>query len=90
MIFDAQRFAEEDIPKQSVKSLKKGIRSLKKVIATHKAKILTPESFYPEWNDLTEDEKRGSFIHWQKEIKTAQQSITARIEELRKRGVYIG
>ena len=89
MIFDMQRFSEEDLPKQSIKSLKKGIRSLKKVIAIHEAKILTPELFYPEWNDLTEDEKRGSFIHWQKEIKTAQQSITARIEELRKRGVYI-
>ena len=48
MIFNAQKFSEEDLPKQSIKSLKKGIRSLKKVIVIHENKIKNPESFYPE------------------------------------------
>lgn len=90
MIYDIQRFAEEDLPKQSIKSLKKGIRSLKKVIATHEAKILAPELFYPdEWNTLTDVQKIGNAQHWQKEIATARQAIFERIAELRKRGVEI-
>ncbi|MBR1729672.1 MAG: hypothetical protein IJ728_09140 [Selenomonadaceae bacterium] len=90
MNFDLQLFAEEDLQKQSSKSIKKGIRSLKKVIAIHQAKILNPESFYPnEWNNLKEEEKKGNFKHWQKEIENAKKSINNRIEELRKRGEEI-
>ena len=86
MIFDIQKFAEEDIPKQSSKSLRKGIRSLKKVISIHQAKILDPKSFYQEWNALTKKRQLGNIRHWQKEIDTAQQSIIDRMEELQKRG----
>ena len=89
MIFNVQRFSEEDLPKQSIKSLKKGIRSLRKVIVKHEEKIKNPQLYYPEWNELTDDERRGSFIHWKKEIENAQQSILDRVEELEKRGVKI-
>ena len=90
MVYDIQLFAEEDLQKQSIKSLKKGIRSLKKVIATHEAKIISPEVFYPdEWNTLTYVQKLGNFQHWQKEIETARQAIFERIAELKKRGVEI-
>ena len=89
MYFDVQRFSEEDIPKQSIKSLKKGIRSLMMVVEKHKAKILNPELFYPEWNALSEKTQLGNIKHWRKEIDTANQSIFDRIEELRKRGVKI-
>ena len=89
MNFELQIFAEEDISKQSSKSLKKGIRSLKKVIAIHQAKILNPESFYQEWNNLTKKQQLGNIKHWQKEIDTAQQSIIDRLEELQKRGENI-
>ena len=87
MIFNVQRFSEEDLPKQSIKSLKKGIRSLKKVIVVHENKIKNPESFYPKWNDFLEREQKGYIEHWKDEIDTANQSILNRIEELRKRGV---
>ena len=89
MYFDVQRFSEEDLPKQSIKSLKKGIRSLKKVVEEHEAKILNPALFYPEWSTLKDVQKLGSIVHWQKEIDTANQSIFDRIKELRRRGVEV-
>ena len=89
-MFKLQIFAEEDISKQSIKSLKKGIRSLNKIIAIHEEKISNPEMFYPdEWSNLSNAEKLGSIKHWQKEIENARKSIFDRIEELKKRGVEI-
>lgn len=58
------------------------------MIELHEAKILSPESFYPEWDRLSEREKQGCVRHWQKEIDTAKTSIQYRIEELEKRGEH--
>ncbi len=81
---------EAGIAKQKTSSIKKGIRSLEKRIAEHKLKIQNPREYYPQWDTLDDRERQGYFQHWQKEIKTFEDSIDARNRELKERGEYDG
>ena len=85
---DLQLFAENDIPKQSSISLKRGISSFQRRIAEHEAYIQDPKSHCPDWESKNEYEKKGLIRHWKKEIGTFERSIEERIDELKKRGEW--
>jgi hypothetical protein len=81
-----QFFAEEDIHKQSSKSLKKAIRNLTKRIKEHEEYITNPYSHVTNWDEYSILYREGLKKHWRKEIVNFNNSIKCRIEELRKRG----
>lgn len=54
---------------------KKSIRSLNKRIEKHKEKIKNPESFYPEWNGLSDVVKKKYIEYWEKEINIYKKEI---------------
>lgn len=83
-----QLFAEKDLSKQKTLSLKKGMASFQEQIIEHRRKIERPWEYVPGWNEKDEREQEGLKRHWEKEIRTFQQSIENRVEELRKRGEY--
>lgn len=85
--FNLQLFAEVDITKQTVQSLRKGIRSLEKNIKKHEGYIKNPLPHCPEWEDYPTNRKKGLIRHWEKEIYNSEESIKNRKEELKKRGV---
>lgn len=80
------KVTEKDVPKQSSKSLRKGIAELQKKIDWHKRKIENPEKEVADWNDYDERHKQGLIRHWKKEIVNFQESIKRRETELKKRG----
>ena len=86
MGLNLQLFAEEDIKNQSSTSLKKAIRKYEKRIQEHEQKIANPEAAVDDWNADSEQQKKGTIKHWQKEIRNFQENINDRIEELKKRG----
>ena len=49
---------------------KKSIRTFNKRIEEHKNKISNPEIYYPEWESLPENIKKGNIDYWKKEINT--------------------
>lgn len=79
---------EAGIAKQKTSSIKKGIRSLEKKIAEHKLKISNPAEYCRDWDTYTDRKKAGLVWHWKKEIRTFEDSIDARICELKERGEY--
>lgn len=83
-----QLFAEKDIANQESTSLKRGIRKYQARIAEHQRKLDDPQQFVPTWNDKDVREQEGLKKHWKKEIRTFQQSIDDRVDELKKRGDY--
>jgi NAD+--asparagine ADP-ribosyltransferase len=83
-----QYFAERDMYKQESASLKRAIRKYIKNIELHNDKVSNPEKYCDNWQQKDDREKAGLIKHWKKEIRTSQQSIDDRIEELKKRGDY--
>lgn len=83
-----QFFAEKDIAKQKSSSLKKGLAKYKEQIADHQKKIDHPEDYVEDWASKDVRYQNGLKKHWQKEIKTFQQSIDDRVAELKRRGDY--
>ena len=83
---EIEEYSERDIKNQKTESLKKGIRSYEKVIEKHKNYIENPSEHVPNWNEISERRQNGLIKHWNKEIRTAQQSIENREIEIRKRG----
>lgn len=86
MKLDLQQFAEKDLKKQELSSLKKGIESLQDKIELHKDKIRNPEKYVSDWDELDKRKQDGTKRHWQKEIKTFEKGISERQEEIEKRG----
>ena len=86
MKMNLQIFAEKDLGKQSVKSLKKGIDSLNERMAQHKEKIAHPEAIIPDWNEWEPRRQEGMKKHWEKEIRDFEESVQNRLDELKKRG----
>lgn len=76
----------EDLSKQSVSQLKKGIRSKKRVVERHQRKILDPRSVYPEWDGFTDERKQREIAHWKKEIATHKKEIEERERLIEERG----
>ena len=87
-IIKLQLFAEKDLSKQKTLSLKKGLASFQEQITEHRKKIERPWEYVPGWNEKDKREQEGLKRHWEKEIRTFQQSIENRVAELRKRGEY--
>lgn len=85
---DLQLFAESDIKNQESASLKRAIRKYSRRIAEHQEKIDFPERFFPNWNEIPAQRREGLKRHWQKEIRTFNENIQARIDELKRRGDY--
>lgn len=81
-----QLFAEQDLKKQTTKSLKRGIDSLTKNIEEHKVKIKNPEKYVDGWESYSEKRKAGLIKHWNKEISNFEESKNNRSEELKQRG----
>lgn len=81
-----QLFAEQDLKKQTTKSLKRGIDSLTKNIEEHKAKIKNPEKYVDGWESYSEKRKAGLIKHWNKEISNFEESKNNRSDELKRRG----
>lgn len=77
---------EAALKKQSTAALRKGIRSLRAKIALHENKIAMPSKYEPKWENLTDGNKEGLLLHWQKEIDNFKKSIQNRCEELKRRG----
>ena len=81
-----QMFAEHDLEKQSVASIRRGIKSLEENIVYHRHKIAEPWKYDKEWSTYPEYHQKGLIRHWEHEIKVSEQNIKNREEELRKRG----
>lgn len=77
-------FAEKDLRRQSIHSIKKGIKSLNDRIEEHKRKIEHPEEL-PYWGRLSDYEKRYNKEHWKNEIEEFKISIKNREEEIKRR-----
>lgn len=88
MKIDFQMFAEQDIKKQSTRSLQKGVASYNKRISEHQNKIKNPSKFVEGWGTLPSYKQEGLIKHWNKEIKNFQTSKNDRITELKERGEY--
>lgn len=85
---DIQAFGksqENDLKRQSITSLNRGIRKLQKQIEEHERKIADPASFYPEWDQHPEAFKQGCMKHWKKEINNFKESIKNRENEIKYR-----
>lgn len=85
---DLQFFAEKDIENQESSSLKRAIRKYHSRIDEHRDKIRNPKNYVSGWDSLDEKQKTGLIKHWSKEIRNFEQSISDRIDELKKRGDY--
>lgn len=83
-----QFFAEKDIKNQKSDSLKRAISKFEKRIAEHEDYLIHPEQHCWNWSEKSMQEQEGLKKHWQKEISNFNQSISDRIEELKKRGDY--
>lgn len=81
-----QLFAETDIERQESRSLKRAMRKYERRIAEHQKKIDNPQDYCPNWQEMTAEQQSGLKRHWQKEIRTFNENIQTRVEELRKRG----
>ena len=84
--FNLQLFAEEDLKKQTSRSLKKGIENLTKRYEDHIDKTQHPEKYDPNFNTYTEAHQKGLIHHWEKEKKQFLEAIERRKKELRDRG----
>ncbi len=85
---DLQFFSEKDIENQESGSLKRAIRKYRLRIDEHRDKIQNPQKYVSNWDSLDEKRQTGLIKHWNKEIRNFEQSISDRIEELKKRGDY--
>ena len=85
-MMNLQLFAEKDIKKQTIQSLKRGIRSYNEAIEEHKDKIANPETYYDDWDVVSDKVRRGRIKHWEKEIRNFERSIAEREDELKRRG----
>lgn len=83
-----QTFGEKDIVNQESNSLKRAIRKYESRILEHKNKIAYPEEYILDWVHKDVREQEGLKKHWQKEIRNFEQSISNRVDELKKRGDY--
>ena len=81
-----QYFGKPNFEKQTTAGVRKSIRSLEARIAEHKAKIDSPDSFYPSWDSFSEREKEGYVRHWKKEISEFKKQVQMAKDELQKRG----
>ena len=81
-----QFFAESDIKNQASSSLKRAIRKYEKRIDEHIDKINNPQKYAPEWDNFSEQHKKGLIKHWNKEISNFKESIENRKNELNLRG----
>lgn len=88
MKIDFQMFAEQDIKKQSTRSLQKGITSYDKRISEHQNKINNPSKFVKGWDNLPTYRQEGLIKHWKKEVENFRTSKNDRITELKERGEY--
>ena len=62
------------------------LRSLEKRVEDHYKKIQAPEKYCKDWDSYTERAKSGLIKHWKQEIDNFNDSISNRIDELKKRG----
>lgn len=86
MQMDLQLFATpRDLPKQTDRSIERGIHSLQKQIERHQHKIAHPEQYDASWETVPDEVKRGRIKHWQKEIDTAEDNIRESLAELERR-----
>lgn len=81
--------SNRDAEKQSINQLKKGIRSYKKQIELHKTKIDNPSDYYKDWDNYSDEIKKGHINHWKDEIKAFEKNIKDNIDEILKRGEKI-
>ena len=70
---------------QAEKALRKGIRKDRKQIEKHLEKIQHPEMYISNWNDRSDEYKKGIKKHWEKEISNFKKQITLRQKELERR-----
>ena len=77
---------EKGLKTQPSSALRKGIRSLEKRVEDHYKKIQAPEKYCKDWDSYTERAKSGLIKHWKQEIDNFNDSISNRIDELKKRG----
>lgn len=75
-----QLFAAK-ISEQSIKELKKSERSFLKRIEQHKNKIANPSANAERWGEMSDRERQGLILHWQKEIDKFEQQL----DEVRRR-----
>ena len=68
----------EDLSKQGISQLEKGIRSKIKIIQRHELKIANPRDVYPNWDSFSDERKAREIHHWQKEIDTHKKEISER------------
>lgn len=80
-----QFFAEKGLTNQTVPQLRSGIRSFQSRIEEHKEYIRNPKNHVPNWDSLSEAEKRGNIKHWNKEIRNFEESIQNRLNEIERR-----
>lgn len=80
-----QFFAEKGLTNQTVPQLRSGIRSFQSRIEEHKEYIRNPKNHVPNWDLLSEAEKRGNIKHWNKEIRNFEESIQNRLNEIERR-----
>ena len=74
----------EDLSRQSVPQLQKGIKSKQKVIEHHREKIANPKAIYAEWDSFDDRRKANAIAHWEKEIKTHEKEISVREDLIRR------
>ncbi len=86
MVIDMQYFGKPNFHKQHTAGLKKTIASLEIRISEHKQKIVSPESFYPDWESFDERQKAGFRRHWEKEIVNFKSQLKEARNELATRG----
>ena len=77
---------EKGLKTQPSSALRKGIRSLEKRVEDHYKKVQAPEKYCKDWDSYTERAKSGLIKHWKQEIDNFNDSISNRIDELKKRG----
>lgn len=75
----------EDLSKQSIVQLKKGIRSKRRIIERHEWKIANPSSVYPDWDTFDDARKAREIGHWKREIETHKREISDREAMIKRR-----
>lgn len=84
---DLMFFSEKAIESQNEAQLRKGIRTFEKRIDEHKGYLEKPKSHVEEWDSYSEAHKNSLIRHWEHEMENFNNSIEARKNELKRRGL---
>lgn len=85
LTINIQLFANKKIETMKSAQLEKSISSWEKKASEHKNKILNPSQYYNDWDTFSDRYKAGLIKHWEHEIKTFQNDISAANAELERR-----